>query len=242
MLEGRLPWGGGAGEGWDRKYLGRLLYRQKGSLFVSEARLSVFASKGAVVSKRALARARRVHSLAGGAPYLLRRAPSWAKRTFFVPKGCFCRREGRRICLEWRSHVREGHPFVTEDAFDSGMVVVSALKGAVTVKNDGGALSCQKGASTCERASHLLERAPSWAKRALFVPEGRPRWYDIRNICLEAPDMDVKCAFSCQKGLPFWLLAGGRRAYLLMMSSRVKRAPFRVRMTPLLAGGAPYMF
>ena len=130
MLEGCLCWGGG-----DCICLGECRYRQKGRLFVSEARLPVFASKGAVVSKRALARTRRAHSLAGGAPYLLRRAPPWAKRTFLVPKKRLCRREGRRICLEWRSHVRKGHPFVTEGAIDGGMGAVSALKGAVTGTN-----------------------------------------------------------------------------------------------------------
>ena len=101
---------------------------------MSEARLPVFVSRRAVVSKRALARTRRAHPLAGGAPYLLRRAPPWAKRTFLVPNKRLCRREGRRICLEWRSHVRKGHPSVTEGAFDGGMGAVSALKGAVTGK------------------------------------------------------------------------------------------------------------
>ena len=101
---------------------------------MSEARLPAFASKGAVLSKRAPVRTRRAHSLAGGTPDLLKRVPSWAKRTFLVPNGHPCRREGRRICLELRSHVRKEHPFVTEGAFDGGMGATSALEGAVTGK------------------------------------------------------------------------------------------------------------
>ena len=119
----------------DRICLGGWRYRPEGRLFLSESRLPVFASKGAVLSKSSLARARRAPSLAGGAPYLLRRAPSWAKRMFLVPEGRLCRQEGRRICLEWRSYVQKCHPFVTEGAFDGGMGPVSASKGAVTGKN-----------------------------------------------------------------------------------------------------------
>ena len=39
-------------------------------------------------------------STRGMSPYLLRRAPSWAKKVFFVSEGRFRSWEGRHICLE----------------------------------------------------------------------------------------------------------------------------------------------
>ena len=167
VLERRLRWGGG------RICLEEWRYRQKGRLFVPEACLPVFASKGAVVSKRAIVRARQAPSLAGGAPYLFRRTPPWVKRTFFVPKGRLCRREGRHICLEWRSHVRKGHPFVTEGAFDGGMGAVSVLKGAVTGTNG----------AFCDR------RAAQRAKGRRIGLKGRRRGRKVRFCTRMAPSL-----------------------------------------------------
>ena len=131
VLEGRLCGGGDGTVSAQESGV-----KDKKGTFSCQVRYatSAFASKGAVVSKRALARARRAPSVAWGAPYMLRRAQPWAERTFFVPKWIRCRWERRRICLEWRIHVREWHHFVTKGALDGGMSAVSALKGAVTGK------------------------------------------------------------------------------------------------------------
>ena len=101
----RVPslWGGGS----SLICLECCRYRQRGSLFVSQGRLrqregsSMCFERHRHERKRILPRARRGPSLAGGAPYLLRRAPSWTNRTSFVPEGRLRRRKGRHICLEW---------------------------------------------------------------------------------------------------------------------------------------------
>ena len=82
--------------------LGEWRYRQIGRLFLSEARLPVFASKGAVVSKRALVRARRAPLMAGG----------------------------RLICFEGHRHGREERFSYQKGAFADGRGAVSAWNGA----------------------------------------------------------------------------------------------------------------
>ena len=115
----------------------------------------------------------------------------------------------------------------------------------------------------CERASYMFERAPSWAKGALFVPDGRPNWYDSRHICLEGPDTGVKCtflcfcrqgggrmylglgaimgkecAFSCEKGA----FAGGRGAVSALNGAIMSRkGALSARGAPSLAEGAPHL-
>ena len=139
----------------------------------------------------------------GGAPYLLGMAQSCAKRAPFRDRRRFSWWGGRRICFERRRHGQNG-------AFCARRAPARA-----------------RGRRICLKGRHRGR------KGALFVPEGRPHWYDSRHICLEGPDTGVKCTFSC--------FAGGRGTYLLRMPSWVKKAPFRVRRAPSLAGRAPYL-
>ena len=53
--------------------------------------------EGVVMGKTAPLRVRRALLLAGGAPYLLRRAPSWTKGRLFVSEGRLRWREGAHI-------------------------------------------------------------------------------------------------------------------------------------------------
>ena len=51
--------------------------------FASGGKGRRFDLEGTIIGKKALFRGRRASLLEGGAPYLLRRAPSWAKRVPF---------------------------------------------------------------------------------------------------------------------------------------------------------------
>ena len=74
----------------------------KRTLFVLEGRFRRrkgrrYYLEGVVMGKKAHFRVRRALLLAGGAPYLLRRAPSWAKGRLFVSEGRLRWREGAHI-------------------------------------------------------------------------------------------------------------------------------------------------
>ena len=79
----------------------------------------------------------------GGAPYILRMAPSWAKRTLFVLEGRLRRRKGRHYYLE-------------------GVVMDKTAP-----------LRVRRALLLAGGAPYLLRRVPSWAKGRLFVSEGR---------------------------------------------------------------------
>ena len=67
---------------------------------------ALFASKGTVMGEKSAFHARRTLSLAGGAPYLPIRAPSWTKRALFVTEGHLRWWDERHSFLEGRRRAK----------------------------------------------------------------------------------------------------------------------------------------
>ena len=104
---------------------------------------AIFALKGVFLSEKGDFRARRVHSLAEGAPYLLKRAQSGAKRAYFRARRVPLLVEWAPFLLRVCHHWRNGAFSCQKGAYADRRGVVSAWNGAVVVEK--GTFLYQKG-------------------------------------------------------------------------------------------------